>query len=129
MLLFVALQKHPAVTFDILSTIAAARKPTLEFREHRCTFSLRVLIVLIDIVDDHEHSIDHPRHPRPEPRLLAFPTMLPRSMIFRRRSREHDQTISALQLAVRESTVGPGHPGPLTKSEDARQPVQRGEAI
>ena len=115
--------------FEVFGAIAPARKPIFEPREDGRTFPFGALEVRLDVVDVHQDAIDHPRNCRPSPGAFTGFAMPAWTFVIRRGRGQHDQTIARFHLAVRETPIFPKHPRAFTKSEHARQPVERGHAV
>jgi hypothetical protein len=80
----------------------------------------------VDVIDVHEHAVDDPRHARPLARAVARLAMTARAFVVGRGSRQHDQAVAGLHLAVREPAFV-HHAAQLDEPERAGEPVERGD--
>src|SRR5688572_28723301 len=93
--------------FEIFRPISPARRPLLNIRKDRRTCCFCSFEVSIEVVYVNEHTVDDPWHRRPDARLLANLPMAFRTTVVRCGSRQHDQSVTCLLLAVRQPAVRP----------------------
>src|SRR5438874_398153 len=125
-----ALNEHPAVAFQVLGAVFAAVLVVLEWRQDCRATRAGTFEVRLRVVDVDQDPVDDVRDLRPPRRLRAFLTVPFRAVVVRRGRRHHDQPRAGLHLAMRQAAiVGRGHSRTLTKTENARQPVERGGPV
>src|SRR5438270_13747236 len=125
-----ALNEHPAVAFEVLGAVPAAVFVFLERRQDCRATRTGTLEVRLRVVDVDQDPVDDVWNLRPPRRLHAFLTVPFRAVVVRRGRRHHDQPRAGLHLAMRQAAIlGRGHSRTLTKTENARQPVERGRPV
>src|SRR6185503_13810050 len=113
----------------ILNSISSRWRPIFRFRQDKGSCGLSPSIVLIDVLNKDENTINDPSHSGPRGGNLAVATMSLGALIVRRRTGQHDYSIPDRHFSVRKPPIGRREASCLRESKHFGQPFQGGNAV
>src|SRR5690606_36696547 len=99
------LDEHPAVALEVLRAVAAPREAILDLAQDLRTGGDRAREVRLDVVDVHEHAVDHPGNGLPRAGGLTTLAVVLRGLIFGARRRQHHEAAARAHFTVRQLAV------------------------
>src|SRR5262249_12069413 len=101
-----ALHEHPAMAFQILCAIESTVRRIFRRRKNSRAGPLRALIVGVNTIDIHEHTVNCPRYRQPFANALVSLAAGCRALITGGPARKHYDALIGFHLGVPNSPIG-----------------------
>ena len=121
--------KQPTMAFQVLSAIEATVRRMFRRGENSCADTLRALIVGVNAINIHKHSVNRPRNRQPFANALVPFAAGSGTFITRRPAHNHNDILIGFHLRVPNSPIGFWYTCSFTEPDRPRKPIQRRDTV